>query len=455
VLAELVCTRADGEGADGCLLALGTALARAVDRTGLENSRPWCNLASAESSAVHARLASLLARRDVEPEGAVDQHFLKEAAIAVIRNLALPSLYPALVEGAWDIAIGESLLDALVFAGAATHPFILEGLGHQDADVRAFCCAAVAAMGIEEAADACAALLASSEARVRVAALRALAELGAEQALPSMIRCLADPSEPVAGAAVRALGAMDANLVTEALLGEQELAVAQAALVLEVMRIAPCSAQRAFVLESLADGRAQVRRAAIGVLSANESAEVTDMLEPLLYDSSVEVRGEAIQALGHRRSRKAVVLLLDTYERDAETREPALRAIGRIGDGQAARRLIATYPEQDHGTRLGIIDALGAIAAPSAEPFLAELLAASQPDVRSRAVVAIGQYATDGAVARLVHATRDTDPRVRLAALESLSAFAGRPSAGEAFERLCLDPIPAIAALARRCLRKA
>ena len=77
-----------------------------------------------------------------------------------------------------------------------------------------------------------------------------------------------------------------------------------------------------------------------------------------------------------------------------------------------------------------------------------------QPEVRGRAVVAIGQYASDGAVTRLVHATRDVDARVRLAALESLSAFSGRPLAVESFERLCLDPVPAIAALARRCLRK-
>jgi coenzyme F420-reducing hydrogenase gamma subunit len=82
------------------------------------------------------------------------------------------------------------------------------------------------------------------------------------------------------------------------------------------------------------------------------------------------------------------------------------------------------------------------------------LLRASHIEIRSRAVVAVGQYATDGAVTRLVHSTCDADARVRLAALESLSAFAGRPLAVEAFERLCLDPIPAIAALARRCLRK-
>jgi HEAT repeat protein len=455
VLAEMVCSRALGEDFEGCLLALGTALGRLDDRTGLDNSRPWQNLASEEASEVHSRLVALLVQRDVEPEGTIDRHFLKEAAITVIRSLAIPALYPALIEAAWDLAISGPLLDAVVFAGLEAHPFVLDGLDHEDADVRVFCCTAAAAMGIEEAAAACEALLTSSEARVRVAALRALAALGADKALPSMIRCLADPSEPVSGTAVQALGAMDTKLVTGALLGERDLAMAQAALVLEVMRIAPCSAQQRFILDSLEDERAEVRRAAVAVLAASQSAEVTDLLEPLLRDPRVEVRGEAILALGQRRSRKALALLLETFEHDGSTRDASLRAIGRIGDGQAARRLIDSYPEHDHGTRLRIIDALGAMAAPSAEPFLAELLSAPLAEVRIRAVAAIGRYATDGAVTRLVHATRDVDPGVRLAAIESLSALSGRPAAIEAFERLCLDAVPAIAALARRSLRKA
>jgi HEAT repeat protein len=217
----------------------------------------------------------------------------------------------------------------------------------------------------------------------------------------------------------------------------------------------PCAAQQLFVVDSLADPRPDVRRAAVGVLATSDSAETLEMLEPMLRDPSSQVRNEVVQALGRRRSRRALALLFEAFDRDAETRDAVLRAIGRIGDGQSARRLIASYPKHDHGTRLAIIDALGAIAAPSAEPFLSEQLRASQTELRGRAVVAVGQYATDGAVNRLVHCTRDADARVRLAALESLAAFAGRPAAVEAFERLCLDAIPAIATLARRCLRKA
>jgi HEAT repeat protein len=272
--------------------------------------------------------------------------------------------------------------------------------------------------------------------------------------LPAMLKCLADPMEPVRVAAVRSLGTMDAKLVTAAMLADPQAALARASFVLEVMRISPCAAQREFVLGALADPRVEVRRAAVAVLAANEHAEIIEMLEPILVDPSVAVRAEVVQALGRRRSRRALRLLLDQFKRDVETRDQILRALGRIGDGWSARRLMVLFPEQERAIRLAIIDALGAITAPAAEPFLARLLVDPQPEVRSRAVVAIGQYASDGAVTRLVHATRDTDARVRLAALESLSAFAGRPAAVESFERLCLDPVPAIAALARRCLRK-
>jgi len=451
VLAELLSIRASAGDFDGCLLALGNAIRRMVDPAGLDGSRAWQRLLSAEASSVHARLVTLLVRREAEPTP--QAHALKEAAIAVIRSLAAPQLYTALIEAAWDTAMGEPLLDAVVFAGPAAYPSVVAGLSHDDADVQVFCATAAGALGIEEAAGPCEALLGSSETRVRVAALRALAGLSAEGAVPTMFRCLADPAEPVRKAAVRSLGAMDANLVTRAMLAEREFAEVHAPLVLEVMRIAPCVEQREFVSRSLHDPREEVRRAAVSVMAANEPLDLLAVLQPLLGDPSVAVRAEVVQAMGQRRSRWALLRLQQQFERDPETRSQSLRAIGRIGDGVASRRLIACYREHEPWVRLGIIDALGAIASPSAEPFLAGLLHAPRPEVRGRAVVAIGQYATDGAVSRLAHATLDADARVRLAALESLSAFTGRPIAVESFERLCLDPVPAIAALARRCLR--
>jgi HEAT repeat protein len=287
-----------------------------------------------------------------------------------------------------------------------------------------------------------------------VSALRTLASLAAEKFTPAMIACFEDPVEAVRAAAVRALGAMDGTLVISALLADAAFAHAHAALVLQIMRSAPNAVQSPFVRAALADSREEVRRAAVDVLAANDQADVIDSLAPLLDDPSVTVRSEVVQALARRRSHKAARLLFARFECEEEMREAILRALGRAGDSWTARRLMEVYGRHEPSVRLLILDALGAITAPLAEPFLAQRLCDGQPDVRSRAVVAIGQYASDGAVTRLVHATRDTDARVRLAALESLSSFAGRPAAVEAFERLCLDPMPAIAALARRCLRK-
>ena len=454
VLTDLLVDRGTAQSFDACLLALGTCLSGMPESAGLEATRAWQRLLSSTASGIHRRLVDILVARDVELDGAIDRHFLKEAAIAVVRILGLPELLSALVEAAWDVAIGEPLLDAVLFAGEAMRPYVLAGLAHVDADVRVFCATATAALGLADSCEACAVLLGAPEPRVRFSALRALGSLATERFMPAMIECFADPIEAVRAAAVRALGAMDAALATSALLADEAFAHAHAALVLQIMRSAPHAAQSPFVRQALSDPREEVRRAAVGVLAANDQTDVAEDLAPLLDDPSVAVRGEVVQALARRRSHKAASLLFARLECDEEMREAILRALGRAGDSWTARQLMEVYGQHEPSVRLLILDALGAITAPIAEPFLAQRLCDGQPDVRSRAVVAIGQYASDGAVTRLVHATRDTDARVRLAALESLSSFAGRPAAVEAFERLCLDPVPAIAVLARRCLRK-
>lgn len=454
VLTELLVAPGDDHGFDPCLLALGTCLGRMTDTGGLVSTRGWQALRSPNAKALHARLEEILIGRDVDLEGAIDRHFLKEAAVTVVRVLALPKLLPALVEAAWDVAIGEPLLDAVLFAGVAMRPHVLAGLAHADADVRVFCATAAAALGLADAADACVELLGASEPRVRVSALRALARLSAEASLPAMVGCLADAVEAVRSAAVHAVAAMDAALATNALLADLAFAHHHAAVVLEVMRSAPCAAQNSFVRAALADPREDVRRAAVSVLAANPQTDVIDDLAPLLEDPSDVVRGEVIQAFARRRSHKAASLLFERLQHDEAMREPLLRALGRTGDSSTAQQLMRVYGQYDPPMRLLILDALGAMTALVAEPFLAERLCDAQPETRSRAVVAIGQFTSDGAVTRLVQATCDMDARVRLASLESLSSFAGRPAAVEAFERLCLDPVPAIAALARRCLRK-
>jgi len=452
-LANLLVERVGSERWDGVLLALGSALGRLLSTTGLLESRAWKRLTGPEGLPARQHLVHRLSKQDLDPELAAEQHLYKESAIAVLRAMSLPEHYPDLVAAAWDVSMGEPLLGAVVGLGRDMEPSLMAGMQHPDPDIRVFACTALGAMGLDSAITPCQVLLTDGEARVRAASLRTLAILGAKGALPAMLACMSDPDESVRQAAMRTLGTMDAREVTSALLSRPDLATQHAPAVLEVMRQAPCEAQRPYVLAHLHDAREVVRRAAVAVLAANDTAEVIDQLETLLSDPSLAVRIEVVRALGKRRSKRALSLLLDLCERDADTRRECLRSIGNIGDAAAVRRLIALYATVDLPMRLAMIDTLGTIAAPVGEAFLTGLLLDPQPDARGRAVVALGQYTTETAVVRLAATTHDPEPRVRLAALEALSTFMGRPVAIEAFERLCLDPIPAIAALARRCLR--
>jgi HEAT repeat protein len=326
VLTDLLVDRSGAPSFDACLLALGTCLGGMPDCAGLENTPAWQRLRSSTASGIHRRLVDILVARDVELDGAIDRHFLKEGAIVVVRILALPDLLAALVEAAWDVAIGEPLLDAVLFAGEAMHAHVLAGLAHGDADVRVFCSTATAALGLTDCAEACAGLLGAPEPRVRVSALRALANLAAERSMPAMIACLADPFEAVRSAAVRALCAMDGSWATSALLADSAFAHTHAALVLQIMRSARDAAQSPFVRQALSDPREEVRRAAVGVLAANDQTDVVDDLAPLLDDPSFVVRGEVVQALARRRSRKAAGVLFARLERDEEMRRHPSRS---------------------------------------------------------------------------------------------------------------------------------
>ena len=451
-LAEIAIERVETEQFTVCVLALGRALGQQLDRAAFANP-VWARFASPEGAAVHERLRRILGTGDAEVGGSELQE-VKEAAIDVIRGVPLTSLLSLLVESAWDAGLTEPLLDALVFAGPEVRPCVLAGLGHGDTRVRRLACVAVGHLNMTEAAPALYRLADDGAPEVRADALRALARLQDRDALSVILGRFSDVSSEVRAAAQWALGSMDAEEVTAAILENPELARRHAAEILAVMQEHPVAAQSGFIETSLADPRDEVRRAALAALGARGGAEVVATLQTFLRDPAAAVRQQAVRGLGRQRSPRAQALLLQQYQRDPATRGEALLAIEKIGDGVAARRLAGLLPAQLLPERLAIIDTLGMLAAPGAEPILVGLLRDPEPEVRCRAAVALGRFTTAGAATRLALATRDADARVRLAALEALAPAKGRPAVVQAMERLCLDPTPAIAALARLWLEK-
>lgn len=452
-LAEIAIERVETEQFTVCVLALGRALGQQLDRTALAANPVWTRLASPEAAAVHERLRRILGTGDAEAGGSELQE-VKEAAIEVIRGVPLTSLLCLLVESAWDASLTEALLDALVFAGPEVRPCVLAGLGHGDTRVRRLACVAAGHLNMTEAAPALCRLADDGAPEVRADALRALARLHEYDALPVILGRLSDVSGEVRAAAQWALDFMDAEQVTAAILENSELARRHAAEILAVMQAHPVAAQHEFIENRLADPREEVRRAAVAALAARGGAEVVEILEPFLRDPAAAVRQEVVRGLGRQRSQPAQALLLQQYQRDPATRREALLALGKIGDCVAAQRLTGLLSAQTLPERLAIIDTLGTLAAPCTEPILIGLLRDPESEVRCRAAVALGRFTTTGAATRLALATRDADARVRLAALEALAPAKSHPAVVQAIERLCLDPSPAIAALARQWLDK-
>jgi HEAT repeat protein len=175
---------------------------------------------------------------------------------------------------------------------------------------------------------------------------------------------------------------------------------------------------------------------------------VVEALEPLIADPDANVRREVVDALASHRCERVRELLLQRAERDAHTRPEAIRALARVGDDRTAPRLIALFPGCSTREQIGIVDTLGALEAPLAEPFLARQLVHRDPDVRRHVVAGLARLGTPVALGHLSYAARDPEPRVRLSLADAL-ASCPHPIARETLERLSLDPAPAVASAAR------
>ncbi len=101
--------------------------------------------------------------------------------------------------------------------------------------------------------------------------------------------------------------------------------------------------------------------------------------------------------------------------------------------------------------RMAIIEAFAELNEPTAEPLLVRLLVDEEPEVRRSAVEALVRFATPTAIRHGVAAARDATWQVRAAAIELL-ALRPEGATGAALERLCFDPVPFVADLARRRL---
>lgn len=121
-----------------------------------------------------------------------------------------------------------------------------------------------------------------------------------------------------------------------------------------------------------------------------------------------------------------------------DTRRRAIRALGRVGGAAARDSLLMLL---GGGERDIVLEALGTIGDSTVVPDILRFLADPAPDVRRRAVVALGKMAGTGAVGQMIDALSDSHHGVRFAAAGGLETM-GVPAAKALLSQVEGIPLP-------------
>jgi HEAT repeat protein len=216
---------------------------------------------------------------------------------------------------------------------------LVEGLSHEDADVRLACVTALASTDTPSAENALLAALEDDDAAVRLTALRAL---GDEVGSGRLEQCLSDPDPRVCVAAALRLGARGAG-VLQKMAASGDAAEALAALTQLPHQL------RAHAESRLADRDPRVRAAALGRFAAwARSGDLSlERIEAFLSDESTVVRREAVRAADAILGNDACAPLSRALDDPVRSvRRTASEALARRGDlgVEAAEPLLRQGP---------------------------------------------------------------------------------------------------------------
>lgn len=156
-----------------------------------------------------------------------------------------------------------------------------------------------------------------------------------------------------------------------------------------------------------------------------------------------------IRALTQARDIRGLIVSLDHRDFDVQWR--AARALGTMG-ADATLPLIHVLGYPDINTRLGAIEALGAIRDPRAISVLAAILASHETsELRWAAALALGEIGDRTAVPALLAALRDTNRYVRYGAAKALEqvGWSAETDEDRAYYRIALQDWDAIKELGK------
>jgi HEAT repeat protein len=179
----------------------------------------------------------------------------------------------------------------------------------------------------------------------------------------------------------------------------------------------------------------KIRRHIIQMLGEMESPRVINDLIGLLESKDADVRQSAADALGRIGNSEAVeplIHILEDTNQENSVRTSAVTALGRIGSTDAVEPLISVLKNKSEVRRIrfGAVTALSRINGAGATAALVGVLKDRDSKVRFMAVEALSFIGDDTAVRPLLNAAMDNDEFVRLKAVEALG-YIGRDEAVE------------------------
>lgn len=173
---------------------------------------------------------------------------------------------------------------------------------------------------------------------------------------------------------------------------------------------------------------AEVRDEAAMALGRLGDAQAVEPLIATLKDEYWQVRFSAAKALGLIGDARAVEMLIVTLgDTNYTTRWVAARSLGQIGDAQAVEPLITTLEDAAVEVHDAAREALVEIGAPAVGPLIAALKGGAEI-VRQLAAWALGDIGDPRAIPALIDTKGDKSVKVRRVVAESLKKL-GAPEA--------------------------
>ena len=309
-------------------------------------------------------------------------------------------------------------------------------------------------------------------AGVRLEAVRGLREMGGKPSEGALAAALEDQSPRVALAAIRALGALQVRDAAERLsaflaapdprfrrgaasalgqLGQRESAkqlaeattdpdslVRKAALGALLSVDQPLGIKRA--IELTRDPDPSVRRAAAESLSAAAIEQVEQVLWLRLTDSSRRVRHVARRSLVAAGGKTVASRFMAAINSpDKFVRRECVWALADLNHGPAIPHLIQTLADEDAQTKQGAVIALGRLKAKRASSSLSAMLLRADAELRVAICWSLGEIADPGVLECLLDRLDDGDQSVKLHAIAALGKI-GEDRASPSILRLLYGP---------------